>query len=375
MTGHKTRTEPAQIPPNQRRTIRRQLLNWYDRNRRDLPWRRHHTDAYAQWVAEVMLQQTRVETVRDYYTSFLRRFPTIRKLADARHDTVMKHWEGLGYYRRALFLHRAARLLRDERRAIPTTAAELRELPGLGDYTAAAIASIAYGEPRAAVDGNVARIVARLFGVDEDILSKHGRATITKLAQELIPRKRPGDFNQAWMDLGTAVCTPRSPDCATCPLRTGCVAAATNRTGELPVRDGGRKNRTTPQIEMITVLFVSEGRLLVRQRPRGGLWSGLWEFPTVEKKESQPDAKFIGPLSRQAGLSAPRRYEHAGTVRHKLTHRDLRFDVYVAPIRNDTIKGNGEGAKWKTPAQLRRLSMSTAQRRIHTLAKPLLKEH
>ncbi len=372
MTAHQPRTEPAKIPPNQRRTVRRQLLTWYDRHQRDLPWRRHSNNAYAQWVAEVMLQQTRVDTVRDYYTRFMKRFPTIRALADAPHDAVLKHWEGLGYYRRVLNLHRAAQRLRDEKRAIPTTAAELHELPGLGDYTAAAIAAIAYGERKAAVDGNVARVIARLFGITEDVLSTRGKKTITTMAQELIPCKRPGDFNQAWMDLGSAVCTPRSPDCAACPLRRGCVAAATNRTGELPVRDGGRKSRAIPRVDLVSVIFVNDGRLLVRQRPKGGLWSGLWEFPTVERPGGGSDAQSIKTITKDSGLAGSHHPVRAGSIRHKLTHRDLRFEVYVAASDRETKNENGMKTRWATPAQLDRLSMSTAHRRIHDAVRGVL---
>lgn len=366
------RAAPARLTPHRRQTIRRRLLTWYDRYQRDLPWRRRPKNAYAQWVAEIMLQQTRVETVRDYYTRFMKRFPTIRDLGAAPHDAVLKQWEGLGYYRRALNLHRAARRLRDQRRPIPTTADELRELPGLGEYTSNAIAAIAFGERRAAVDGNVARVVARLFAVELDILSTDGKRMITVLAQELIPRGRPGDFNQAWMDLGSAVCTPRSPNCPACPLRRGCAAYATNRTDELPRRDGGRKGRGTPRLDLLTVVFVSEGRILLQRRPKGGLWSGLWEFPTIERTGQNGDAQAIDTLSAESRVVVSHAPSKAGTVRHKLTHRDLHFTVYVAATAVNASRATTANRRWATPRQLDRLSVSTAHRRIHEAALPVL---
>ncbi|MCH7849578.1 MAG: A/G-specific adenine glycosylase, partial [Planctomycetes bacterium] len=224
-----------QIPTADRARIRRRLLAWYDRNRRDLPWRRRAADPYAQWVAEAMLQQTRVDTVLNYYERFLKRFPDVPALARASREVVLKHWEGLGYYRRVVHLHEAAKQLAADGAAIPNSSHELRRLPGVGPYLAAAIASIAFGERAAAVDGNVARVISRLMGVTDDVQSGPGRRTIQSLADQLIPPGRPGDFNQAWMDLGSAVCTSRSPDCDACPLSGECVALATGMTDELPV--------------------------------------------------------------------------------------------------------------------------------------------
>jgi len=362
----------AAVVPETCRAVRRKLLNWYDRNQRDLPWRRRRDDAYAQWVAEIMLQQTRVDTVKAYYERFIARFPAVSDLAAARHDTVMKHWEGLGYYRRAVHLHEAARMLRRHSGEMPATAKELRQLPGIGDYTSAAIASIAFGERVAAVDGNVARVLARLFGIEEDVLGTEGKKHIAVVAQALIPLKRPGDFNQAWMDLGSMVCTPQSPNCRSCPLRRECVAAATDRTDVLPVRDGGRRGRRNPQVRLVTALFVNDGRLYVRRRGRGGLWSGLWEFPGVEHDGHGSARRMVRDMARQQALDILADPIPAGNVRHKLTHRDLEFDVYVVPVRQHPTEAADATGRWVTRTALRRLSISTAHRRIFATARSVL---
>ncbi|RME41626.1 MAG: A/G-specific adenine glycosylase, partial [Planctomycetota bacterium] len=225
------------LPSALRARIRRALLRWYDRHARDLPWRRRRHDPYAQWVAEIMLQQTRVETVIRYYERFLRRFPDVNRLAAARHDTLLKYWEGLGYYRRALHMHEAARRIVKEGNGLPASAEAWRRLPGIGEYTAAAVASIAFGEPVAAVDGNVARVLARLFGVTDAVAPSEGRRRIRGIADRLVSPSRPGDFNQAWMDLGSMVCTPRGPRCDVCPLASCCRSAHRVETvGRLPRR-------------------------------------------------------------------------------------------------------------------------------------------
>jgi A/G-specific adenine glycosylase len=347
----------------ERAGIRRRLLAWYDRNRRDLPWRRRRDDAYAQWVAEIMLQQTRVETVVDYYDRFMRRFPDANALASASHDEVLKCWEGLGYYRRALHMHRAARLLFDAGRGVPTDADGLRELPGVGDYTAAAIASIAGGQRVAAVDGNVARVLARLFGVEEDVLSAPGRSAIGNLASQLVPRGRAGDFNQAWMDLGSMVCTPKSPDCERCPLRTVCAACAAGRTADLPVRGAGG-GRGVPEIRCAVGVFVRDGCVLVRRRPKGGLWSGLWEFPSVELGPARVTARHVHALARGHHLTLTGRLGRVGTVSHKLTHRLYVFHVYSGQVAAGDGRQRNRSLRWTTISGLKRLSMSTGHRRV-----------
>lgn len=394
------------IPPPLRADVRRRLLRWFDRHRRDLPWRRRAGDAYAQWVAEIMLQQTRVDTVLERYEPFLRRFPTVTALANASFDDVLKHWEGLGYYRRIRHLHQAARVVRDDGGRIPTTAPKLRRLPGIGDYTAAAIASIASGRREAAVDGNVARVIARLCGVADDVLSPSGRRRIRALAEQLVPFKRPGDFNQAWMDLATAVCKPRSPDCPACPLRAVCVAAATGTTDRLPVRID--RTRVLDVTALVGV-FVHARLLLLRRRPDTGLWAGLWELPTVELDADtraaaarDADARIeIGAgtevgaethvcahrsarvvrqlalrrLARRHGITLARPPEETATIVHRLTHRAFRFIVHVAPVRRVRRAGatrDPHTGVWLTRSDIENAAVSTAHRRILRAVEPAL---
>ena len=373
------------IPSPFRATIRRNLLTWYDRHKRDLPWRRRSRDPYAQMVAELMLQQTRVETVIGYYERFLAQFPTYIKLAKASEDTVLKQWEGLGYYRRAQNLRRAARQVVHQAAGFPTTAAALRRLHGVGEYTAGAIASIAFGERVAAVDGNVSRILARLFGVEEDVLSNNGKQTIWELATQLVPIKRPGDFNQAWMDLGSRVCTPRSPRCTDCPLRRSCLAFSSARTDELPVRIGSRVKRK--RIKVLAGVFVDHGRMLVRQRPHGGIWSRLWEFPSVEvdgdhvaglssQKNKAAAVRVLRRVARSEGIDLVGKPLTAVSFKHELTHRSLHFTALtvdakrqnnrrlVAAAKKTDVRDSKQAKKWVSPREFAELAVSTAHRRI-----------
>ena len=375
---------PARVAsPSLRSFIRRRLLRWYDRHRRDLPWRRRIGDPYALWVAEVMLQQTRVETVIEYYERFLARFPDVETLARAKHEKVLKFWEGLGYYRRILHLHQAARDVCECGAGIPTTVEALRCLPGVGDYTAAAVASIAFNKRVAAVDGNVTRVIARLFALSDDIMAPTGKRRVRELATQLMPTKRCGDFNQAWMDLGSMICTPKSPRCASCPLVSRCLAAARGLTDRVPVRKTGRSKPR--EWGLVAAVFVQNGRMLVRRRPPGGLWSGLWEFPTIEvpvprrvKSNRAADSslrgdvirRLVGRLADGEGVDIGGDGQQVLTIRHQLSHRLLVFHVYV--VRASSQKKTGvkaRNSRWVTPCGFARLSVSTAHRRIYADAR------
>ncbi|UCF34364.1 MAG: A/G-specific adenine glycosylase [Phycisphaerales bacterium] len=353
------------IPPAVRRAIRRKLLRWYDRNKRDLPWRRRAADPYAQWVAEIMLQQTRVETVIGYYERFIRSYPTLAALARARHGEVLKYWEGLGYYRRILHLHQAARALCEQNAVVPDTVEGLCRLPGIGEYTAAAIASIAFGRREPAVDGNVARVLARLFGVALDIRSPEGKRRLRSLAEQLIPRSRPGDFNQAWMDLGSSICTPKAPACHECPLNTNCEAFVARTVDHLPLRSSLKKVK---QVRAVVGVFLNGGRMLLRRRPTGGLWSGLWEFPNAEVTDSCQEADLLQELALDCGMSLRDEPTQAALVEHRLTHRHITFFVYVASVGNRR-SSTKPTFRWVTKQSMARLSISTAHRRIHSAAK------
>jgi A/G-specific adenine glycosylase len=259
------------------------LLAWYRRGKRDLPWRRSR-DPYHIWVSEVMLQQTRVETVIPYYHRFLERFPTIEALADAPEEDVLKLWEGLGYYSRARNLQSAVREVKERYGGVvPDTKEEIATLKGVGPYTSGAILSIAYNKPEPAVDGNVMRVLSRFFLIEDDIMKPGTRAVMEKLARELIPEGAAGDFNQALMELGALVCTPRSPHCLTCPVMEHCAARHEGREEALP----NKKKAKPPRPELRLAAFIEgtgehAGKVLIRQRPQEGLLARMWELPHVQ---------------------------------------------------------------------------------------------
>jgi A/G-specific adenine glycosylase len=263
--------------------LRPRLLDWYDRNRRDLPWR-HHPEPYSIWVSEIMLQQTRVTAVVDHYRAFLKRFPTLMSLAQAREEDVLAEWSGLGYYRRARMLHRAAQFVADHLQGkLPSTAEELRALPGIGAYTAAAIASIAHGETVAVVDGNVERVLCRLSGWD--LGSRAGGAALKRqidaLAEQLVDRERPGDFNQAMMELGATVCLPRNPQCLICPVASECKTRGEHKKPARP-RMLSREVGYALSVRMRSQPGSHSREVLLQQRPASvTVMPGLWELPEL----------------------------------------------------------------------------------------------
>ena len=296
------------------RRARAAMLGYFDRHGRDLPWRATR-DPYAIWVSEIMLQQTQVETVRPRYPRFLERFPDISSLARASEEQVCEAWAGLGYYRRARHLHAAARqVVVDRAGTLPATAAGLSELIGIGRYTAGAVASIAFGEPAPAVDGNIARLLARLGALDR---FESGDAALWQLAEELVRGDRPGDVNQAMMDLGATVCTPRAPRCRECPVRRWCRGAAQGDPEQLPRRRPAARRR-----RLLVAFALVEARpgLWLRRRDLDGLWPGLWELPSA----SGPGARAALAKGLGVALVGP-----IARVRHLLTHRDVRASVYV----------------------------------------------
>jgi len=278
--------------------MRAALLAWYRARRRDLPWR-GIDDPYAIWISEVMLQQTQVATALPYFARWMDRFPDVASLAAAPLDQVLSAWQGLGYYARARNLHAAAQTVVEALGGqLPTTFAGLRALPGIGEYTAAALASIAYGEPVAAVDGNVERVMARLYGIADDVGRAAGRRAIREAAARWVVGPSPGDVNQALMELGATVCTPRRPDCAACPVAACCIALATGRANALPVKARATAARRVDAIAWL--IRSADGRWLVGRRPERGLLGGLWEFPLTHVAGSQSVAGSRGGLGRPA---------------------------------------------------------------------------
>ena len=253
------------------------LLVWYQENARVLPWR-SRPEPYGVWVSEVMLQQTRVAAVLDYYRRFMEALPTVSALAEAEEDALMKLWQGLGYYSRARNLQKAARQIMERHGGVfPRDYADIRALPGVGDYTAGAVASIAFGQCVPAVDGNVLRVVSRLTGDGEDVTAPAVKRRVTQVLARIIPADAPGDFNQAMMELGATVCLPNgAPLCPRCPARDFCRARLTDRTASLPVKAPKKERRVE---ERTVFLLFRRGRVALRRRPGRGLLAGLWEYP------------------------------------------------------------------------------------------------
>jgi A/G-specific adenine glycosylase len=310
---------------------------------RDLPWRRSR-DPYRVWVSEIMLQQTQVERVKDFFTRFLAAFPDVHALAAADEARVLKLWEGLGYYRRARQLHAAARqLVAEHDGEFPCTANALRSLPGVGRYTAGAIASIAFDAPEPIVEANSRRVLARVAGYDQALDGRAGDEPIWKIAAAVVPQRDAGRFNQALMDLGAMVCTPDRPLCTACPLASLCVAHLTKRTEAIPAKVG---RRSTEQLREIAIVVRYGRRVLVEQRGPGEWWEGLWDFP-------------------RAGQSKGWRI---GTVKYNVTHHAIECAVYEWGVPTATKVRAAQ--RWVAISELDALPMSAPGRKIAELLEP-----
>ncbi len=310
--------------------FRRRLLAWFRANRRNLPWRRHR-DPYRIWIAEVMLQQTRITTVLPYYRRFLGRFPTLRALARAREQEVLKHWAGLGYYSRARNLRRAARgIVARHHGQFPATPDAARNLPGVGSYTASAVLSMAYDVPLAVLDGNVARVLARLGAIRGDLRAPSRWRLLQERAQELLDPDAPGDWNQAVMELGETICTPQAPQCDVCPISRWCRAYELGIAGELPAP---RKNRAPVKLRIAAaVLLDSRGRTLLVKEPGrhdGVLFSRMWQFPAVEVGRN-PGGELAQHLRDDFGIRV--RLVALPPARHAVTFRNITLLPFLAKV-------------------------------------------
>lgn len=304
------------------------LLDWFALNGRDLPWR-HTKNPYAIWLSEVILQQTRIQQGMDYWLRFMQRWPRVEDLAAASEDEVLREWQGLGYYSRARNLHAAAQQIAANG-SFPNTLDGIKKLKGVGDYTAAAIGSIAFGLPAAVVDGNVYRVLARHYGIDTPINTTRGKRLFTELAQSLLPTDQPAAFNQAMMDFGAIQCTPASPKCVLCPLQESCEALRSGRIGELPVKE----KKLTIQTRRFTYIYIRcQGKTAIRKRAAGDIWQGLWEPVLTDD---------CGMLS---GAELLRK-----DVKHVLTHRILLADFYL--LEAEAFPALPEGYIWIDESEL-----------------------
>lgn len=353
----------TRVAPATARAIARVLLGWYDAHRRDLPWRRTR-DPYAIWVSEMMLQQTQVATVIGYYARWMERFPTVSALARAREDDVLHAWQGLGYYSRARNLWRGAQVVvRDHGGAVPRTPEMLRALPGIGPYSAGAIASIAHGERAAIVDGNVVRVLCRLLGLRGDPARAPLKADLWTVAAALVPGDRPGDFNQALMELGATVCLPRSAQCEACPLAARCVARAEGTVDALPEL---AKRATAEAVSRAAALVSRRGRVLVVQVPDAApRWAGMWQFPNTDvARGERPERAACRAVHDAVGLTSQPGVA-AVTVRHSVTHHRITLDVFRCTATAGLPRALGcKAFEWASMSDLDALAMPAAHRRI-----------
>ena len=259
------------------------IIRWYHKNKRDLPWR-HTRDPYKIWLSEIIMQQTRVQQGLPYYETFAKKFPTVHHLAKAPEDVVMKTWQGLGYYSRARNLHHTAKFISKELKGkFPNEFEAIKDLKGIGEYTASAIASFAFNKPHAVVDGNVFRMLSRYFGIHTPIDSTEGKKAFTEKANQLLDRKDPGTFNQAMMEFGALQCTPQNPDCGKCPLKKGCKALAKNQVAELPVKSQKTKVRNR---YFDYFILRKQGKTLIKKRIENDIWKNLYDFPMIETRKA-----------------------------------------------------------------------------------------
>lgn len=347
------------MPPS---TIAQPLLAWYDRHARRLPWR-DHPSPYRVWVSEIMLQQTRVETVIPYFERWMARFPSLQALAAASEQEVLQAWEGLGYYSRARNLHRAAqRVAAEYGGELPSIREALEQLPGIGRYTAGAIASIAFGRDAAALDGNIRRVLARVFAMDLPARSPEGERRLWQLAAESLPAGRAGDFNQALMDLGSAVCTPRSPTCLLCPLAGLCQAFAQGRQEQLPLLEA---KAAVPHITVAAAVIWRGQQVLIARRPSSGLLGGLWEFPggkleAGETFEQGLRREIMEELGVPVAVGEP-----FGVYRHAYTHFKVTLHAFQCQIESGEPQAlHASELRWVDPAQLGSFPMGKIDRQI-----------
>lgn len=331
--------------------VRARLLPWYDANRRDLPWRRTR-DPYRILVAEYLLQRTRIKNGTPYYERFLKRFPTVQDLAAAPLDDVLAIWEGLGFYGRARNLHAAARAIVDKRRGrIPSSYDALASLPGIGPYTAGAVASIAFGVRVPAVDGNVTRVIARVFRIRENVRKATVRRRIAEIAARLVPSDQSGAFNQAMMELGATICTPVAPACTKCPIERLCLARAAGEERDLPVSS---RPRSPPVVPVVFGLVTADGRVLIVRRPGGQLLGGLWALPGGERRGRSERADLKGSIRSQTGIEV-RLGPRWTRVDRTFSHRKWIGSIYrCSPTRRPE---GSESVRWLPREEALRLPL------------------
>ncbi|MCS6829310.1 MAG: A/G-specific adenine glycosylase [Armatimonadota bacterium] len=335
------------------------LLEWYQVHARPMPWQAN-PDPYHLLVAATMLQQTQVQTVLPYLDRFLHRFPTVRDLASADEEEVLRYWSGLGYYNRARSLHRAAQqICRRHNGAVPCRADALRQLPGIGDYTAGAVVSIACGKPEPALDSNGYRILARLLAFEEDITLSSSRRLLGEACRQILPEHAPGEFNQALMDLGAMICTARKPRCLICPLAGECRAFQQGLQTRLPVLPA---RQTGERVVDVCAVIEHDRRWLMSKRTNGRLWHGLWEFPRVRMEEEETPEQAAQRIAETIGAQVDG-CEVVATIRHGVMHYSVTLHAVRCRLREQTA-GNNDTLRWVSPQEAQKLPLSSPMRRV-----------
>ena len=353
---------PNDGPASSDSSLAQALLDWYALNKRDLPWRRH-SDPYTVWVSEIMLQQTRVETVVPYFERWLEHFPTFEALANAGEQAVLQAWEGLGYYSRARNLRKAARVVVEKYGGkLPRERRELEAMPGIGRYTAGAIASIAFGMDEAALDGNIRRVLARVFAMRLPARSPEGEKKLWELARRILPAGQAGDFNQALMDLGATICTPQKPACLVCPLSELCQAREEGLQDELPVLE---RPAPLPHFTVTAAIIEREGRVLIAHRPSKGLLGGLWEFPGGKLEPGETLQEALEREIYEELAAKIRAGKEFGVYRHAFTH----FKITLHAFYCDLVEGEPNAIEaseiaWVIIPELKNFPMGKVDRQI-----------
>jgi A/G-specific adenine glycosylase len=345
--------------------VRRKLLKWFDENQRDLPWRKKKTP-YRIWVSEIMLQQTQVATVIDYFNRFIKKFPTVKKLAAADQADVLKMWEGLGYYRRARQMHAAAQVVVEEHGGrFPTDFESVLALPGIGRYTAGAILSISEDQQLPILEGNTIRLFARLMTMKSDPRTAANQKALWEFSENLIPRKRCGDFNQSLMELGSEICHPKKPKCLLCPIRDLCPTAIKGLQAEIPAPSRKMKYE---EINEAVVVVRRGNKFLVRQCGPGERWEGLWDFPRYaisrdEITKGKTPLVLAEQLKTQMGLTVELE-SLSRTIKHAVTRFRITLDCFCATSVSGRMKKSAGETKWMTAKEIEETPMSVTGRKV-----------
>jgi len=348
--------------PKHDQNIRRKLLAWYDKTKRNLPWR-NTKDPYSIWVSEIMLQQTQVKTVIPYYERWIKTLPTIGKLANAPEQKILKLWEGLGYYSRAKNLKKSAQIIcREMNGELPKTVNDLKNLPGVGRYTAGAISSIAFGLKAPVLDGNVKRVLSRLFCINENGTTSASENRLWQQAEDLLPVRRPGDFNQALMELGATVCIPKSPICQQCPMRTLCKAFLKNKITEFPP---SKKKVPSKKIEVSAGIIIKNKKVYIQQRSKNALMGGLWEFPGGKREKGESPEECLKREIKEELRVNVISLNKVMTIKHTYTQFRVTLNVFNCELQKKQIRPDGcEQWKWVSLSNLKEYPFPAANVKI-----------